>query len=327
VGNDGETLVADSSTSTGLRYQATQAAGKNAVINGAMEVWQRGTSFTATGYTADRWYVTTPGSNTWSRSTDAPTGFNYSMNWVSAGSFPGLFNYVELPVTGQKGNFVGTWVYSFYAKASTATTVGLGIQWIDGSSRTNFSGITAGTGSVSLTTSWQRFSVIVDFNSSSPNGTNKAIEIGYFFTTGGATINITGCQLEVGSVATSFTRAGGTIQGELAACQRYYYRQGGAGNYQVTGLGLGVAGGVIQCKVIAPVTMRIVPNVLDFATLAWLDQSNAAIAATGLQIVSNQSSNGTIYLTSTNSTGVQYRPYDLTTNNSTAGYLGLGAEL
>ncbi len=43
VGNNGETLVADSSTSTGLRYQGSQAAAKNYLINGAMDFWQRGT--------------------------------------------------------------------------------------------------------------------------------------------------------------------------------------------------------------------------------------------------------------------------------------------
>jgi len=44
VGSNGESLVADSSTSTGLRYQGTMAAGKNAIINGGMDIWQRGTS-------------------------------------------------------------------------------------------------------------------------------------------------------------------------------------------------------------------------------------------------------------------------------------------
>ena len=59
VGNNGESLVADSAATTGLRYQATSAAGKNSVINGGFDVWQRGTSFTATvsSYGPDRWQV------------------------------------------------------------------------------------------------------------------------------------------------------------------------------------------------------------------------------------------------------------------------------
>ena len=60
VGNDGETLVADSAATTGLRYSATPSA-SNPVLNSAMQNWQRGTSVSLTastpGYTADRWYV------------------------------------------------------------------------------------------------------------------------------------------------------------------------------------------------------------------------------------------------------------------------------
>ena len=57
VGSNGETLVADSSTSTGLRYTAGNPI-PNPVINSALQVWQRGTSsaLTSSGvYFADRW--------------------------------------------------------------------------------------------------------------------------------------------------------------------------------------------------------------------------------------------------------------------------------
>ena len=66
VGNDGETLVADSSTSTGLRYQGNFAAGKNKIINGDFGIWQRGTSFSNPAnatYVADRWFVELDGSS------------------------------------------------------------------------------------------------------------------------------------------------------------------------------------------------------------------------------------------------------------------------
>lgn len=258
VGNNGETLVADSSTSTGLRYQATNAAGKNAIVNGAFEVWQRGTSFTATGFTADRWAVSTPGSNTWSRSTTAPSGFNYSMNWVTAGSYPTLYNYVELPVTGAKGNFVGTWTLSFYAKASTATTMGAGGNWVDGSSRAN--AVTIIDSSVSLTTSWQRFTIPINFDGSSPAGTSKAVEMGFYIPSGGATVNITGVQLEIGSVPTAFTRAGGTIQAELAACQRYYYQAASGGVNLTVCPAHSYTSTQMNATVTFPVTMRVAPT-------------------------------------------------------------------
>lgn len=56
VGSNGDTLVADSSTTTGLRWQGDYAAGKNKIINGDMGIWQRGTSFASVFaiYSADR---------------------------------------------------------------------------------------------------------------------------------------------------------------------------------------------------------------------------------------------------------------------------------
>jgi hypothetical protein len=78
------------------------------------------------------------------------------------------------------------------------------------------------TQTATLTTSWQRFSYTASVSST-------ATEIGFysFYTpvgTAGANdyYDITGIQLEIGSQASPFTRAGGNIAGELAMCQRYY---------------------------------------------------------------------------------------------------------
>jgi hypothetical protein len=67
VGNNGETLVADSSTSTGLRYQANTAAGRNPFLNSAFDITQRGTSISGTNaiiYTLDRWCAVSDGAGT-----------------------------------------------------------------------------------------------------------------------------------------------------------------------------------------------------------------------------------------------------------------------
>jgi hypothetical protein len=89
VGANGETLVADSSTSTGLRWTKTQP---NYANNGAFDWWQRGTSFTVSTsavYTADRFYCYAAGANaTAARSTSVPTGSiaPYSLEFTGATS-------------------------------------------------------------------------------------------------------------------------------------------------------------------------------------------------------------------------------------------------
>ena len=238
VGNNGETLVADSSTSTGLRYQT--AYNGNAIINGGMDIWQRGTSFTAASvYTADRWFAGSQTTYTRSRQASGLTGIQYAMRVQrDSGSTntSGGAIYYNLE-SADSYRFAGqTVTVSFYAKAgATYSPTSSALNYIlytgTGTDQrrdqsTGFTGeTTVVNSSVILTTSYQRFSYTVAIGASATE-----IALGFFSVNSGTAgandwYEITGIQLEVGSVATSFKRsngAGGTIQGELSACQRYF---------------------------------------------------------------------------------------------------------
>jgi hypothetical protein len=235
VGNNGETLVADSSTSTGLRYQASMAGGKNAIINGGFDNWQRGTSFgslTDGSFFADRWAVDfngTGATRTVSRQEIAgawATSSRYFSRYAqSVAGTGGTYNWFHTRIEGVATYAGQTVTVSFMAKADASRSVDVAISQVfgsGGSAQVNYN-----FGTAALTTSWQRFTYNVALTSISGKtiGTNDNLELDFKMPVNTAmTIDVGDVQLEVGSVATQFTRAGGTIQGELAACQRYFQK-------------------------------------------------------------------------------------------------------
>jgi ribosomal protein L27 len=286
VGNDGETLVADSSTSVGLRYQS--AYNGNAVINGGMDIWQRGTSFTGglgNVYGADRWLFNVTSARTYSRQTASLDGFQYSLRIArnSGSTDTGTPIAVYSMESADSYRFAGkTVTLSFWAKAGanfSAASNAFAIQWFTGTG-TDQNVYTAGyTGSTTvanttrtITTSWARYSITVTFAS---NVTETGFFLFYTPTgTAGANdwVEVTGVQMELGSVPTEFKRAsGGTIQGELAACQRYFNRFSSAdnpynnfstGNVRQTG-----AGADSFFSFVFPVEMRIAPTAVTLANI------------------------------------------------------------
>jgi hypothetical protein len=340
VGNNGETLVADSSTSTGLRYQGNYAAGKNKVINGDFGVWQRGTSFSnpsSSAYTADRWQVShngTGATRTISQQTFTPGTapvagyegtffYRYAMSVVGSGN---TYQLIQQPVEDVR-TFAGqTVTLSFWAKAGGSATIQTDFDQYFGSGGS--SDVYSAQASHSVTTAWTRFSQTITLASIS----GKTIGTGSFLafrilpaaaTT--ITLDIWGVQLEAGSVATAFQTATGTIQGELAACQRYYVRWSGGNSYSHFGTGVTQSATNAYFTVVQPVEMRVAPTALDFSTMGFFNYVPNVFALSNLTLNSATTKVSQLYGTTSGATAQQF--VTLCTNNSTAGFIGLSAEL
>ena len=220
VSDNGSTLVADSSATTGLRYTPTGLS--NPIINGGMDVWQRGTSFTVSNgtYLMDRWYNTGNASLTVTRDTDVPTTpyFNYSAKLVGTGTQSIAQRIESAESTKLTGQVV---TISLYAK-KTSGTGALDINIYYPSATDNFASVTQIGSALQMSanpgSSWARYSVTT---SALPADVQKGLLV-LINNTNTHTIFVTGVQIDVGSVALPFRRAGGTLQGELAACQRYF---------------------------------------------------------------------------------------------------------
>jgi hypothetical protein len=341
VGNDGEQIVADSSASTGLRYQGNYAAGKNAIINGAFNVWQRGTSFSnpANGsYLADRWTMYNGGT---------PTTYSYSQQAFTAGTAPvagyegTYFMRSSITTVGsntaflvfQKIEDVRTYAgnavtVSFWAKADSARSVAVSLQQSFGSGGSGDVNFTAGTASV--TTSWTRFTYTVSLTSISGKTIGTGSSLNLIFTppsASGMSFDLWGVQVEAGSVATAFQTATGTIQGELAACRYYYIRYASDGNTNFDLIGpFGSAASATTVYIPYNNPMRVVPSAVDYANLRLADNSGGVPAISNITILSN-SNPMTTTLEITTSGATAYRPYMFQANNNATAYVGLSAEL
>ena len=313
----------------------------NYVINGAFDIWQRGTSFTrgagagADYGSADRFKVGSFGAApavTLARSTDLPAdiGLQYSaaMSWASSTSTGDVFlsHFIE----NGKYLFAGkTVTLSFYAKATNSVAVGVAIDQDYGGNN------------VTIGTSWSRYQLSwtlpTTYQSSRPSGSNASdnVELRLFrmanVSAAANTITFTGVQLEEGAAPTTFRRNAPSIQAELAACQRYYYRKiAEAGNGQL-GFGNAENSAVARMIVTLPVKMRTYPTTLEWSgTLDnyRLVSSAFSPAPTGLNFDPSYSNSQeavvAVTLTSGNITpGAFYRFI----GNSPTAYVGFSAEL
>jgi hypothetical protein len=316
------------------------AAGKNCIINGGFDIWQRGTSFgslTDGGFFADRWAVDFNGSGatrTVSRQEIAgawETSSRYFMRYAqSVAGTGGTYNWFHQRIESV-ATFAGqTVTVSFRAKADATRSVDVAISQVfggGGSSQVNYN-----FGTAVLTTSWQRFSYTVALTSISGKtiGTNNNLELDFKLPLNTAmTIDVGDVQLELGSTATTFSRAGGTLQGELALCQRYYWRIIAGPTYQVfSNSGWYASSTQFEAVHRMPVSMRIAPTSLDFAgTLQVLDTAGTGLSTSSGSISGVESNPDTVRVNWTVSGATSGRFGNVRANNSATAYVGFSAEL
>jgi hypothetical protein len=337
VGSNGDTLVADSATATGLRYIPLNNAGKNGIINGGMDIWQRGTSSTlANGYgSVDRWYqYIGSGSGTYAQeSTVVPAGTRYSMKFTSsaAGTSESITQYIE---TSNAIIYAGkTITVSAQVAASTSTAMNFIVQYsttVDAGTAASWTSITATAGGTATPTSTTFVTMSGQYAVPS-NAASIRVIIGTVSTIASGVVLYRGAvQLELGSTATTFSRAGGTIQGELAACQRYYYRATTDvvyGTFPILGFANATTTIITHLKL--PVTMRVKPSSIEYPTISTI-RAYDGVTTTAMTSValSSNSSQDVAYVDWTVASGLtQYRPYLVAANNSASAYVGVSAEL
>jgi hypothetical protein len=304
--------MAINSFSNGNFINSLQAAGKSKIINGDFYVNQRNfTSVTAAAYGFDRWrYEFSTGTNTYSAQTFTPgtapvagyEGKNFAQMAITGQSATSAYNILGQRIEDVR-TFAGqTVTFSFWAKASSGTpSIGLEITQVFGSGGSPSAFVSTPLGSITTSTSWVRYSKTIAVPSISgktigTDANSSFIEANFWLSAGSdhntrassiginnSTFQIWGVQLELGTTATTFTTATGTIQGELAACQRYYWRDT-AGNIY-SGFGVGTMYSTTACFATFPfpVTMRVAPS-LSYSTLEIL-------AGTGVGAVTGVNSN------------------------------------
>ena len=335
------------------------AAGKNKIINGDFNINQRNfTSNTTNGaYNFDRWLQEnggTTGTLTVTPQTFTPgaapvsgyEGSKYIQCVTASGASIDTYAVINQRIEDVRTLAGQTATLSFWAKAGSGTPkIAIEIIQNFGTGGSPSAQVRTYGSQVTLSTSWARYSVTIAIPSISGKTMGTTANTSYLLTnfwfSGGtsfnsfngslglqnATFQIWGVQLENGSTATPFQTATGTIQGELAACQRYYWRPSGQSAYAYYGTGLSESGSFSPIFVPLPVCLRSTSNLsVDYSNLAQYDGQTVR-AVTSVAINHYTNSGLLIGATSTGGGLTISRPAVLINNNNAAGYLGISAEL
>ena len=243
--------------------------GRNVLINGEFQVWQRGTSSSSNGYrTADRWRLNLSGA-----SATASQG-TFANGQTAVPGNPQF--YMALDVT--TGNDNCGWQYriedtqkfnsdvytlSFWAKSATPRTMTVNSHTYDSSADVDDDN-TVSPSTFTPTSSWQKFTFKITFSSmpnvgafASGDYTHIGINQGSDTSTAAWKLDLALVQFEKGEQATPFEHR--SFADELRRCQRYHQRFTGVSNGRV-GFGTKTSATGARCVIPFNTAMRATPS-------------------------------------------------------------------
>lgn len=287
--HDGTNIIVDENSRRFVYFDPAQISVRtrlpNQIINGGFDIWQRGTLFTSTGYTADRWRLElgTGAAITLTRQsftlgqTSVPGSPVYYLRMVR-GTAGSAASKLETRLERLRQYSAAKVTLTFWAKASAATVVSSQVNQKFGSGGSPSADVASGGQNHSLTTNWQKFSRKLTLASLTGKtfGTNNDDFLQVLFSWA-HTSNATGT-IEIARVSLCFGDttdladpfAALPLRHELAACQRFYCRSSGYG-FMVTA----ASATTLSAALVMPVAMRAAP------TAALLDTSPVfAVAGT-----------------------------------------------
>ena len=372
--SDAITLANDGTCTANI---TNNLSNRNLVMNGAMQVAQRGTSSTTaiTGNTfvCDRFRtagnsqigVVTASQTT----TNLPAGFDHALRYecttadtsIAAGDHFGIMYVPEsqdLARIAKGTSSAKPLTLSFYVRSNVQRTFVVELTDSSNSRHVNFQK------TVAAINTWERMVINIpaDTSGSFGTGNSKAAELTWWLAAGttyssgsiqntwtsrsnanimagtqnlndtvGNFIEITGVQLEVGSVATDFEHR--SFGDELNRCLRYCYVAGGTApatdNYERFGTGWGYDSTRTRIQMFHPIPMRTAPTVSvpTIGDLQVSDSSNG-YQCSAYERMGSVNGSMTTGIQFTHSSGVTaYRPMFVEARNTTAARIILSAEL
>jgi len=235
AGSNGTVLMADSSQTNGVAWSEQSLGYRNVIINGAMQVAQRGTSTasitTAGYYTADRWYTNLTTLGTWTQSVenDGPTGSGFrkslKMLCTTADASPAAGDalFFQNRIEGQNVQqfFKGTssakqFTVSFWVKSNVTGTFIVEVADADNSRQTSKSY------TVDVADTWEKKTVVFAADTTGAFDNDNAFSLALNFHLGAGTNYTSGTlQTTWASIVTANRAVGQT---NLAAATNNYWQ-------------------------------------------------------------------------------------------------------